>query len=125
MAATLAALLNVTPTVWVTLGIFCLTAVFAGVRSTGSSTLGLSLLPGRPGAMMGARTASAQLGYTVGAAGGGLVLAIADFGALGFVLCGGLMCSALLLSRVQAAGGAGCGRRRRRASPGSWWISAR
>lgn len=100
MAVALAALLNVTPTVWVTLGIFSLTAVFAGVRSTGSSTLGLSLLPGRPGAMMGARTASAQLGYTVGAAGGGLVLAIADFGALGFVLCGGLMLSALLLSRV-------------------------
>ena len=35
---------------------------------------------------MGARTASAQLGYMIGAAAGGAVLAVADFGALGFVL---------------------------------------
>ncbi len=52
--------------------------------------------------VMGARTASAQLGYMVGAAGGGLVLAIGGFGTLGFVLFAGMAFSALLLSRVGA-----------------------
>ena len=47
--------------------------------------------------MMGARTASAQLGYMLGAAGGGLVLAVAGFGTLGFVLFGGMLVSALLM----------------------------
>ena len=50
--------------------------------------------------MMGARTASAQLGYMIGAAGGGLVLALADFGTLGFVLFAGMGLAAFLLSRV-------------------------
>ena len=50
--------------------------------------------------MMGARTASAQLGYMMGAAGGGLVLALGGFGTLGFVLCAGMWFSAFLLSRV-------------------------
>jgi hypothetical protein len=49
--------------------------------------------------MMGARTASAQLGYTVGAAAGGAVLAVAGFGTLGFVLCAGMAVSAVLLAR--------------------------
>ncbi len=52
--------------------------------------------------MMGARTASAQLGYMVGAAGGGLVLAVGGFGELGFVLFAGMAFSALLLARVDA-----------------------
>ena len=93
--------LNVAPAVWVTLAFFCVMATFAAVRSTGSSGLGLGQLPGRPGAMMGARTASAQMGYMIGAAGGGLVLAVADFGTLGFVLCAGMAVSALLISRVR------------------------
>ena len=50
--------------------------------------------------MMGARTASAQLGYMIGAAAGGVVLAVADFGALGFVLFGVMVISALLILRV-------------------------
>ena len=53
-------------------GFFAVMAVFAGLRSTGSSALGLDQLPAhRPGAMMGARTASAQLGYMIGAVPGG------------------------------------------------------
>ncbi len=50
--------------------------------------------------MMGARTASAQLGYIIGAAAGGAVLALADFGALGVVLLGGMVLSAVLIARV-------------------------
>jgi predicted MFS family arabinose efflux permease len=50
--------------------------------------------------MMGARTASAQLGYVVGAAGGGLIIELLGFGALGFVLLAGMMLSAFLVMRV-------------------------
>lgn len=102
MGLMLIPVLNVAPAVWVTLAFFCVLAVLAGVRSTGSSSLGLELLPESPGAMMGARTASAQLGYMIGAAGGGGVLAVAGFGELGFVLFGGMTISALLLARVRA-----------------------
>ena len=75
-------------------------AVFAGLRSTGASSLGLDQLPDQPGSMMAARTASAQLGYMIGAVAGGAVLAVADFGALGFVIFAGMGFSALLFLRV-------------------------
>lgn len=100
MGATLVPLLNLTPAVWFTLALFCVMAIFAGVRTVSSSTLGLSQLPARPGSMMAARTASAQLGYMVGAVAGGAVLAVADFGALGFVLFAGMAFAALLVLRV-------------------------
>lgn len=100
MGLMLIPVLNVTPSALGTLALFCVLAVFAAVRSTGSSALGLEQLPGRPGSMMGARTASAQLGYMIGAAGGGLVLAMADFGTLGFVLFAGMAFAAWLLSQV-------------------------
>ena len=74
MGVLLVALLNFTPSVGITLAIFCATALFASLRSTTASTLGLDQLPGQPGAMMGARTASAQLGYMIGAAAGGVVI---------------------------------------------------
>lgn len=102
MGLMLIPLLNVAPAVWVTLAFFCVLAVLAGVRSTGSSSLGLELLPANPGSMMSARTASAQLGYVVGAAGGSVVLAVAGFGELGFVLFAGMAFSALLLARVRS-----------------------
>jgi len=92
---------NWAPSVFVSLAFFGVMAVFAGVRSAGSSALGLDQLPDRPGAMMGARTASAQLGYMIGAAGGGAVLALWGFSALGFVLSAGMAASALLLARVR------------------------
>jgi predicted MFS family arabinose efflux permease len=100
MGVTLVPVLNLTPSVWFTLALFCAMATFAALRSTAASALGLAQLPGRPGAMMGARTASAQLGYMIGAAAGGSVLALADFGALGFVLFAGMALSALLIARV-------------------------
>ena len=102
MGVMLVPILNFAPAVWFTLGLFCILAVLAGVRSTGSSSLGLELLPASPGSMMGARTASAQLGYVVGAAGGALVLTLGGFGTLGFVLFAGMAVSAFLLSRVGA-----------------------
>jgi predicted MFS family arabinose efflux permease len=100
MGLILVPVLNLTPSVWFTLGLFCAMAMFAALRSTAASALGLAQLPGRPGAMMGARTASSQVGYMIGAAAGGGVLALADFGALGFVLLAGMAASALLVARV-------------------------
>jgi predicted MFS family arabinose efflux permease len=100
MGLLLVPLMSLTPSVAFTLGLFCLTALFASVRSTGSSALGLAQLSERPGAMMGARTAGAQLGYTVGAAVGAIVLALADFAVLGLVLFAGMAASALLVLRV-------------------------
>jgi predicted MFS family arabinose efflux permease len=95
-----AVIFNVTPSVAVTLALFFVMALCAGVRTTSSSALALSQLPAQPGSMMAARSASAQFGYMVGALLGGVVLAVADFGTLGFVLLGGLGLSALLVLRV-------------------------
>jgi predicted MFS family arabinose efflux permease len=100
MGVLLAIVLNYTPSVGFTLGVFCLMAICAGLRSTGSSALGLSQLPAHPGSMMAARTVSAQLGYMIGAVVGGVVLAVAGFGTLGWVLFGGMVFSALLVARV-------------------------
>jgi predicted MFS family arabinose efflux permease len=100
MGVLLVPLLSLTPSVVFTLGLFCMTALLASIRSTGSSALGLAQFPERPGAMMGARTAGAQLGYMIGAATGGIVLAVADFAALGLVLFAGMGISALLVLRV-------------------------
>jgi predicted MFS family arabinose efflux permease len=100
MGVLLVPLLNLTPSVGFTFALFCVMALFASLRSTTSSDLGLLQLPRQPGSMMGARTASAQLGYTIGAAMGGAVLALSGFGALGFVLFAGMGLSALLIARV-------------------------
>ncbi len=100
MGAMLVPMLNWAPSVLGTFLMFCAMAAFAGIRLAGSSALGLEQLPDRPGAMMGARTSAVQLGYMVGAAGGGLVLALWGFGTLGFVLFAGMALSALLLAGV-------------------------
>jgi len=100
MGALMIVFFNVTPAVGFSVAVICVVAVCAGLRSTGASALGLSQLPTHPGSMMAARTASAQLGYMVGAVAGGIVLALAGFGALGWVLFAGMAFSALLFSRV-------------------------
>jgi predicted MFS family arabinose efflux permease len=100
MGSLAALIMNVTPSVEFTLALFFVMALCAGVRTTGSSALGLSQLPAQPGSMMAARTASAQFGYMIGALLGGVVLAVADFGTLGFFLLGGIGLSGLLILRV-------------------------
>jgi predicted MFS family arabinose efflux permease len=100
MGAMLVPMLNWAPSVLGTFSMFCAMAVFAGIRLAGSSALGLDQLPDRPGAMMGARTGAAQLGYMVGAAGGGAILALWGFGTLGFVLFAGMAISGALLAGV-------------------------
>ena len=102
MGVMLVPVLGWAPSVAGTVGMFCVMAVLRrraldGLERPRASTS----CPDRPGAMMGARTASAQLGYMVGAAGGGAVLAISDFATLGIVLFVGMVGSAYLLSRVR------------------------
>ena len=101
MGALLVVFLNVTPAVWFSLTVICFVAVCAGLRATGSSALGLSQLPAHPGSMMAARTVSAQLGYMIGAVVGGIVLAVAGFGTLGWVLFAGMAFSAWVFARVR------------------------
>jgi predicted MFS family arabinose efflux permease len=109
MGCVAAVIFNVTPSVAFTLSLFFVMALCAGVRTTSSSALALSQLPSQPGSMMAARSASAQFGYMVGALLGGVVLAVADFGTLGFVLLGGLGLSALLVLRVHEPAGSASG----------------
>jgi predicted MFS family arabinose efflux permease len=100
MGVMLAVIMNVTPAVVFTLCLFFVMALMAGVRSTGSSALGIDQLRSQPGSMMAARTASAQLGYMFGAIIGGAVLAVSGFGTLGFVLLAGMAASAALVAGV-------------------------
>ena len=100
MGVMLAVIMNVTPAVVFTLGLFFVMALMAGIRSTASSSLGLDQLRSQPGSMMAARTASAQLGYMFGAIIGGAVLAVSGFGTLGFVLLAGMAASAALVAGV-------------------------
>jgi predicted MFS family arabinose efflux permease len=125
MGAMLALIMNVTPAVAFTLVLFFAMALMAGLRSTGSSMLGLDQLPAQPGSMMAARTASAQLGYMFGAVIGGAVLAVADFGALGFVLLAGMAASAALVAGVSDPASAGSPRESRAgaSSPGRSAVS--
>lgn len=104
MGAMIAVIMNVTPAVLFTLCLFFVMAMLAGIRSTGASSLGLDQLRAQPGSMMAARTASAQLGYMFGAVIGGVVLAVADFGMLGFVLLAVMAVSAALVARVNDPG---------------------
>jgi predicted MFS family arabinose efflux permease len=105
MGGMIAVIMNVTPAVAFTACLFFPMALMAGLRSTASSSLGLDQLRAQPGSMMAARTASAQLGYMFGALIGGAVLALADFGELGFVLLAGMATSAALIARVNDPAG--------------------
>jgi predicted MFS family arabinose efflux permease len=100
MAALLPVQLSVTGSVPLAVAIFCLIGLAAGIRTPASSGLGLEQLPEHPGAMMAARTAATQLGYLLGAAVGGVLIAGTGYRTLGFVLAAGMAVSALLVLRV-------------------------
>ena len=101
MAALLPLLLGNTRSLALGAVLFCLVGVTAGVRTPASSGLGLMQLPEHPGTMMAARTGATQLGYLVGAALGGVVIAAAGYTALSLVLAAGMALSALLVLRVR------------------------
>jgi predicted MFS family arabinose efflux permease len=82
------------------LALFCLAGAAAGIRTPASSGLALDQLPDHPGAMAGARTAVTQLGYLLGAVGGGALIALWGWPALGVALGMGMAVSAALVLRV-------------------------
>ena len=101
MAALLPVQLSLTRSVPLAVGVFCLICFLAGIRTPASSGLGLEQLPDHPGAMMAARTAATQLGYLLGAAVGGALIATAGYGTLGLMLAAGMAVSAVLVLRVE------------------------
>jgi MFS transporter, DHA1 family, inner membrane transport protein len=67
----------------VSAAVFALLAFIIGARTLASGTVGLETDPGRRLAVMGLRTAANQFGYFLGAATGGIALAIGGFAGLG------------------------------------------
>ncbi len=100
LMAALLPVLTATQELPLAVGVFCLIGLAAGIRTPASSGLGLEQLPEHPGAMMAARTAATQLGYLLGAAVGGVLIAGTGYRTLGFVLAAGMAVSALLVLRV-------------------------
>jgi MFS transporter, DHA1 family, inner membrane transport protein len=82
-AATVALLGTVRPSAWFSLLVFSLLSFLAGGRTLAGSARGLDLAPELRLGVTGVRTAAIQLGYFVGAAVGGLALAVGGYGALG------------------------------------------
>ena len=62
MGVILVPVLNLTLSIWFTLNLFCAMATFAVTALSPAVRWDLAQPPGRPGAMMSPRTASAQLG---------------------------------------------------------------
>jgi len=79
-------LCSVRPTPIVTLALLALMAFVNGRRSMVASALGLDAAPEDKVAVMSMRAAANQFGYLLGAATGGLALALGGYGALGAAL---------------------------------------
>jgi predicted MFS family arabinose efflux permease len=78
----------VRPAATATLAVLGLMAYVNGRRSMVAGTLGMDTAPDDKLAVMALRAAANQLGYLLGAAAGGLALALAGFGGLGVALAG-------------------------------------
>ncbi len=85
-AVTVAVLGAFRPSTWFSLGAFSVLAFLAGGRTLAGAAAGLDLAPELVLGVTGVRTAALQLGYFLGAAGGGLALAAGGYPALGLVL---------------------------------------
>jgi DHA1 family inner membrane transport protein len=90
----------VRPTVVLTLGVLGIMAFVNGWRSMVASSLGMDTAPEDKLAVMAMRAAANQFGYLLGAAAGGLALAVAGFSGLGVTLAG--MFAAAVLIHVPA-----------------------
>lgn len=97
-------LFNFHPAIGATVAIGFTMGMAAGLRAASSSTLALDQLPGRPGAMMAARTAAVQIGYLIGASIGGVAVDIAGYGSLGVLMIVGMAASAAVMASVPSRG---------------------
>lgn len=100
MGAVACVLFNYHPAVAFTVATGLFIGVFAGLRAAGSSMLALDQLPGKPGAMMAARTAAVQIGYLIGASIGGIALDVAGYGSVGVIMLIGMAGSAVVMRGV-------------------------
>lgn len=94
-AITVAALGAIRTSVWTSLVIFALLSFLAGGRTLAGSARGLDLAPELRLGVTGVRTAALQFGSFVGAAAGGLALALG-----GFELLGGSFATLFVLASV-------------------------
>lgn len=101
MGALLLVLFVIAGRLWPSFALFCAVALLAGVRTPASAALGMAQLPDQPGVMMAARTGVTQLGYLVGAALAGAVLALSDYEALGVLLAAVMVASAWTMRGVR------------------------
>ena len=85
-AVTVAVLGAFRPSTWFSLGAFSVLAFLAGGRTLTGAAAGLDLAPELVLGVTGIRTAALQLGYFLGAAVGGLALAVGGYRALGLAL---------------------------------------
>jgi predicted MFS family arabinose efflux permease len=86
LAVGVAAFGFVRPSIWGSAVLFAALLFLQGGRMLAGSTLGLQVAAGRNVAVMGVRTAAAQLGNLAGVGLGGIALARGGFGALGLLL---------------------------------------
>jgi predicted MFS family arabinose efflux permease len=92
----------VRPAVVVTLGVLAVMAFVNGWRSMIASALGMDTAPEDKLAVMSMRAAANQFGYLLGAAAGGLALAVGGFSGLGATLAG--MFAAAVLVHAMSPG---------------------
>jgi predicted MFS family arabinose efflux permease len=86
----------VRPAAALTLGVLALMAFVNGWRSMVASALGMDAAPEDKVAVMSMRAAANQFGYLLGAAAGGVALAVAGFAGLGAALAGMFLAGALI-----------------------------
>ena len=88
----------VRPSLWTSAGLFAVAGALAGARTLMGSVVGLSVAPEQRLAAMGIRTAATQLGYFVGAAAGGISLAVRGYSGVGATLGAFFLAAGVALS---------------------------
>jgi predicted MFS family arabinose efflux permease len=101
MAAAVLVFTTTHPSLVISVALFAVVAFLGGARTIAGSALGLHLGGSDRLRAMSLRTASVQLGYTVGASAGGVGLTVAGWTGLGVVLAAMLLlAAAVLLQRM-------------------------
>jgi predicted MFS family arabinose efflux permease len=95
-AAAVLAVGTVRPSVAVTVALLAAMAFVNGTRSMIASALGMDTAADDRIAVMSLRAAANQFGYLLGAATGGLALALGGFAALGVTFCGLFLCTVVM-----------------------------
>jgi predicted MFS family arabinose efflux permease len=95
-AAAVLAVGTVRPSLAVTVTLLAAMAFVNGTRSMIASALGMDTAADDRIAVMSLRAAANQFGYLLGAASGGLALALGGFAALGVIYCALFLCTVLI-----------------------------